>query len=297
MFKTAIKLDRNFADSYASLVDLYNTNYFLLPDTSADRNEYLQLQEAYLDTASLLDPNSAEVNYAKAALHRAKNKDDQAFHYLNEAIRINPNNDQYYAALGYFLLQQGLYEKAMPCFDKAIEINPLYKQHYFIRGAYSIALNDFDQGEKNLKKAIEIDPQNFDFRFELWFTLILNGKYHEAEKIQAQTEKDYPDDNFDYMNAVHFAVEGEKEKALALFNGTDFEACVLFYRLMNMKDEAIKLVIQIYDTEKFSNYSRYLKLKSILFDYLNSDPRFQEILAKHKKLYEENLQNYGDIDI
>ena len=34
-----------------------------------------------------------------------------------------------------------------------------------------------------------------------------------------------------------------------------------------------------------------------LFNFLHSDPRFHEILAKHKEVYEENLAKYGDIDI
>jgi hypothetical protein len=44
--------------------------------------------------------------------------------------------------------------------------------------------------------------------------------------------------------------------------------------------------------------SSYLWFKNdpIYIDF-RSDPRFQEILAIHKEIYEENLEKYGDIDI
>ncbi len=31
------------------------------------------------------------------------------------------------------------------------------------------------------------------------------------------------------------------------------------------------------------------------YDFLRDDPRFQEILAKHKEVYDENLRKYGDL--
>jgi hypothetical protein len=65
-----------------------------------------------------------------------------------------------------------------------------------------------------------------------------------------------------------------------------------------MKDEAIDHLNTIYEQDKEHKRSRYLSFKNNPFyDNLRSDPRFQEILAKHKKLYEENLAKYGDIDI
>ena len=44
--------------------------------------------------------------------------------------------------------------------------------------------------------------------------------------------------------------------------------------------------------------SRYLTyLNHPHYKILHNDPRFQELLAKHKELYEENLKKYGDIDL
>jgi hypothetical protein len=64
-----------------------------------------------------------------------------------------------------------------------------------------------------------------------------------------------------------------------------------------MKDEAINPLIKASDRKTIRDNSWYFILKTLSnFDNLRSDPRFQEILANHKKLYEENLKKYGDIE-
>ena len=70
------------------------------------------------------------------------------------------------------------------------------------------------------------------------------------------------------------------------------------FLILGMREEAIIFLIKKFEQEKANEQSRYFLLKKqARFDILRSDPRFQEILAKHKELYEENLRKYGDIDI
>jgi len=65
-----------------------------------------------------------------------------------------------------------------------------------------------------------------------------------------------------------------------------------------MRDEAINLLFETFEPQKRVDRPLYLSMKNqARFDILRSDPRFQEILAIHKEIYEENLEKYGDIDI
>ena len=49
---------------------------------------------------------------------------------------------------------------------------------------------------------------------------------------------------------------------------------------------------------KTLNGSKYLLLKNdTLYDFIRPDPRFQAILAKHKKLYDKNLEKYMDLEL
>jgi hypothetical protein len=65
-----------------------------------------------------------------------------------------------------------------------------------------------------------------------------------------------------------------------------------------MNDEFFNTINRLSELLLNRKISRYDFLKSNpSFETVRSDPRFQEILAKHKELYEENLEKYGDIDI
>jgi len=297
MFKQAIKLDPNFSDSYASLADLYNSCYFKLPDTVSEKSDYMQLQEAYIDSASQLNPNSAEVFYAKGVIHQAKNEDGEAFSSFKNAIKINPNNDYYYFGFGMFLHFKGLNNLALKCLTKAIELNPLNSLYYRYRGFWHIYLRKYDDAERDLTKALEIDD-NYINHTAYWIFLINLKKYEEAEKLLIQMETNHPDEIWNDEYALLYAVNGQKENALNTFkSGFDLDA-VWFYSILGMKDEAISILQDRIERNKKTNSSSYLFLKNnAIYDSLRSDPRFHEILAKHKEIYEENLKKYGDIDI
>jgi hypothetical protein len=68
------------------------------------------------------------------------------------------------------------------------------------------------------------------------------------------------------------------------------------YDHFKMDDEFIQYLTEDFDRLKKREESWYIWLKnSTLFDKLRSYSRFQELLAKHRKLYEENLNKYKDI--
>ena len=104
-----------------------------------------------------------------------------------------------------------------------------------------------------------------------------------------------------------YAVKGDKENALSSFNKTTFDekyeasfALAILYLLLNDQEKAIELIIEgekDYSSRGISRskYFRYLNLP--YYKILHNDPRFQEILAKHKEIYEENLEKYGDIEL
>jgi tetratricopeptide (TPR) repeat protein len=299
MYKQAIKLDPDYADSYASLADLYNTYYNRLPDTARNKSEYMQLQKAYIDTAYQLDPNSAEVNYAKGCIYNSKNENEKAFNSFKTAIKINPNSDQYYFEIGIFLMRRGCINLAIKCLGSAIEINPLIQTYYFYRGRWHLYLREYDKAEKDLIKAYEIDPNFFGIQYGYYLLFLMTKQYDEAEKSLVQMETNHPDELIANDYALLHAVKGQKEKSLNTFNSEDE---ILFpiwiYSILGIKDEAISLLQNQLDQSRKINRSRFPFLKNNAFyDNIRSDPRFQEILAKHKEIYEDNLAKYGDIDI
>ncbi len=69
------------------------------------------------------------------------------------------------------------------------------------------------------------------------------------------------------------------------------------------KDKQIIVVVSAFSgvTNQLLKLCDYTQARNekyqLVLEKIRSDPRFQEILAKHKELYEENLAKYGDLDI
>ena len=299
MFKQAIKLDSDYADSYASLADLYNTYYWKLPDTASDRSKYMELQEAYLDTAYQIDPNSAEVNYAKGCIHDSKNEYEKAFNSYKTAIKINPNSDTYYRGLGWFLAVKGLTNLAIQCYSRAININPVPSDYFLGRGTSYLALGDYAKAESDLKKAIELNPDYEEPKIAYWLVLIEMKRFEEAKENLRLLNANYTDQNFDFLQAMQYAIDGDRDRALNTLKSEDFwHHRSILYSLLGLKNEAINVLYERIEIYKKKQSTAYLFLKNLsLFENLRSDPRFQEILDIHKKIYEENLRKYGDIDL
>ncbi len=124
--------------------------------------------------------------------------------------------------------------------------------------------------------------------------LIAMKRYDEAEELLIQREKIYPNQKTNWEHALIYASKGQKERALDTYR----DKSIILYSLLGMKDEAISIGTEWSESRLLQKSSRYYFLKNHPFyDNIRSDPRFQEIQAKHKKLYEENLAKYGDMDI
>ena len=296
MFKTAIRLDPNYADSYASLADLYNLYYDILPDTASEKKKYMQLQESYIDTAYQLEPNSAEVNYAKGCIYNSKNEDEDAFNSFKTAIKLNQNKNNYYREIGFFLGNKGCTKLSIQCYNKAIDLNPLASHYYFERGMSYIELYESDKAENDFKKGIELNPKSPSIIL-YWLLLTMMQRNDEADSLLTQMENNLSDQELEFPHAIQYAIKGQKEKALNTLKSKFWSSRVLLYTILGMDNEAISVLSEMTEQFKKTNDSRYQTLKnSAIFNDLRSDPRFQEILAKHKELYEENLRKYGDID-
>ncbi len=293
MLKTAIKLDPNFSDSYASLADLYNTLYNLPSDTIHtvhERDKLLKMQEAYLDTAITLNPKSSEVMNAKSFIHWAKGEIDEAFISAKRALAFNVNNDLSYSALGYFFRDLGLTKLSIKCYDRAIRLNPIYPKYYYSRSFAHINLGQMKRAEVDYHKVKEIAP-NFPFLPNLYlYILLFKKKYTEAEK---QLNKLTLSDEKIRLRALLYAGMGEKEKALNTYK----EGNLILFSLLGMTKEAIAIMTnpeEMDDSRKTSVYDFFKN--SPFYNNIRSTPEFQTMLNREKELYEHNLEKYGDIE-
>jgi adenylate cyclase len=308
MFKKSITLDPNFADSYAALADVYNTYYNFYAQTDEERDNYWQLSESYLDTALLVNPNSAEAYYVMHYLDAAKAEEYykaedfekynhelyEQYKSLTRAIKFNANHVQAYATLGYFLQERGLDNLSIKCFNKALQLDPINYLPYVTRGRSYFRIGEYRKAEADFKIVLEKHPKARNTPYLYVELLIVQKRYKEAEKILRNIKRIYPDSNTDWEYALIFASKGQKEKVINTYKGES----TAIYSLLGMNDEAIRIGTQWCEEHLIQKSSVYYRLiNHPFYKNIRTDLRFPKLLAKHKKLYEENLEKYGDINI
>ena len=299
MFLKAIDLDPTFALSYANLADLYNTYSRTSSLNESDYQYYLQRQQIFLDRALELDSNLVEVQITKSWILQEKEKISNAFKSIRKALQLDPNNAYANATMGRFLHSRGLIELAHRYFEKAIETDPLQPMHYAWNGYCLTIQGDYQASENNLRQALQYDENHFVTVINYIFLLITSARYDQAKMMVAKYDQMYG--KYEYMMALKamlHALDGKKESALkSCPEGHDYNYFI--YSALQMNDEAIDYLNNLFRNRWAKvEESRYIELnKNPLLENLRSDPRFQEIVAKHKKLYEKNLAKYGDIDI
>jgi serine/threonine protein kinase/Flp pilus assembly protein TadD len=308
IFKKSIALDPNFADSYAALADVYNSKYYFFSDTDEERDKYWQLSETYLDTALTINPKSAEAFYVKHYLYGVKaekflkSQDYSKYEYelgesyrcLITAIKYDNNHKDALQTLGSLYSSSGLNNLAIKCFNRGLELDPLDYVTYAIRGKSYLAIGEYEKAERDFKKVLENYPRSRNTPYRYAELLIAQKRFKEAEKMLGNIKKLHPDANTDVEYALIYASRGQKEQALKIYKDENPG----IYALLNMKEEAISIGTKYSNEQLLEKNSWYNYLETNpFFDNLRSDPRFQEIVAKHKELYEENLAKYGDLDI
>jgi TolB-like protein/Tfp pilus assembly protein PilF len=196
LFKKAIELDPEFAPSYAGIADLYNSIYFMpvtLKLSEEQSKMYLELQESYIEQAYKLDANSADVLYVKGFVNWAKQDMDRTFDCFIKTLKLNPNHDRIYFALGSFLNNRGLIYRSIKMFDKGIVISPLEPTSYYALAGSFYIIGKFDKAEIDFKKAFQMEPNLLVGMREYVEFLITLKKYDEAEKMLERINTINPD--------------------------------------------------------------------------------------------------------
>ena len=217
-------------------------------------------------------------------------------HYgsLRKAIQYNPNHEYAYRHLGNFFHRRGLYLLAIKSYHKAIEVNPLDDfARSNLAGVY-FNNGEFQKAEYQYQGLLESPPHSWTLR-SYAHLLIVRQRFAEAESILVRIEKTYPKSDIRSLQALIYASQGLEQKALDTYSEND---AVGIFALLGLKDRALEALSEQSEKQLKRKESEYiLLLNNPLLNNLRSDPRFQEILMKHKKLYEENLKKYGDIDL
>ncbi|AVQ28833.1 tetratricopeptide repeat protein [Fusobacterium ulcerans] len=205
---------------------------------------------------------------------------------LNEKIRLNPNNANFYNSRGncnYFLKK---YEEAVIDYNKAIELDPNNAVYYNLRGNCNHFLKKYKEAIIDYNKAIELDPNNATY-------------YNNRGKTKYSLE-DYENAIIDYNKAIEV---NPNEEIYYIYCG------ICNYNLKNYK-EALKNfenAIQL-NPNNATYYNNRGKIKYFLEDYKKAIKDYDKALElnpyaaityKNRAESKYMLENYKDalIDI
>ena len=89
----------------------------------------------------------------------------KAIENINTAIKLNPDNSDYYIDLGNYSRNLGRYDDAEKAWSKSIELNPNYFLGYTYRAGLYDEQNRIEEASKDYKMIIKTNPKYY-FAFE-----------------------------------------------------------------------------------------------------------------------------------
>lgn len=112
---------------------------------------------AFLSNRFGISRYEADENYHKALEYYNMSNIDQAVLHMNSAITLQPRRAEYYAARGYFKLQDGLADEATTDFEQALQLNPYEVLANYGRGIIAYQNDDYAAAQDAFMKAWAAD--------------------------------------------------------------------------------------------------------------------------------------------
>jgi len=112
----------------------------------------------YLDEAIRLEPENAEAYTLRGLAHAARGESEAAKSDFDDAIRLNPEDVRAYLERARVLTCLKDYRAAAADYSKCIDINPLEPSYFTARAEAYEALQDRKKAEADYTNAIRLEP-------------------------------------------------------------------------------------------------------------------------------------------
>ncbi|KAJ7390333.1 transmembrane and TPR repeat-containing protein 1-like [Desmophyllum pertusum] len=123
-------------------------------------------------------PHNAKAHYNYANFLKDVERNTEAMHHYETALRLAPNHVSAHNNLGTLLENS---EEAMKHFSQAIKYDPYHANSYFNLGTRLASLKRLSEAEAMLKEAIRLNPSYLDAVMNTAGVLSNQGKHDEAK--------------------------------------------------------------------------------------------------------------------
>jgi len=199
-YQTAIEMNPEFRDAYISLANLYMKMGKVRRVKAVVRRMLHTIEdEETLYLSSVLLYQIGDFKGSKKLIEKAMKENntpdywivlgnvyfgmeeyDKAEECYNEALRIDPMNEEAWNNKGFLYFTQSKFDMALNCYEKAIEINPSYRQAWYNKGYTYHAMGNLSKAIYNYWMALRIDSQDEVAWNNMGNALYNLGKYMES---------------------------------------------------------------------------------------------------------------------
>ncbi|PSB41150.1 hypothetical protein C7B80_31550 [Cyanosarcina cf. burmensis CCALA 770] len=163
--------------------------------------------------------NKVALLFELGKLLSAAKEYEEAIASYDQALKINPNNNDAWHSRGYALSNVGRYEEAIASYDQALKINPNNNNAWYNRGIVLRKLERYEEAIASYDQALKINPNNNNAWNNRGVALNYLGSYEEALDSYDQALKINPDDDDAcYNRGVALDAVGRYEEAIASYN-------------------------------------------------------------------------------
>ncbi|HJS54865.1 MAG TPA: tetratricopeptide repeat protein [Chitinophagaceae bacterium] len=195
----AIALDKNLAEGYGELGDLYLYSEF----------NWKAAEETYLK-ALKLQPDNPDILYSLGGgLYFAIGRWDDAISKMKRCIELDPLKPISHLNLGNILSHAGRYDEATAYLKKALELNPQFQRAHLYLGRNYLIAGKIDLALK------EMQEENLEVFRSFGTALAYYGAGKKKEADEAlKNFMDKFQNEWNYLAAELYAYRGENDKAL-----------------------------------------------------------------------------------
>ncbi|WP_339860979.1 XrtA/PEP-CTERM system TPR-repeat protein PrsT [Paremcibacter congregatus] len=118
---------------------------------------------------------------------------DNAENYINEALRLSPQNTRVLITKAWLTALSGKLEEALDWLAQADEIVKDQRQNLSVKGELLIRQDKLDEANKVYSRLVEKFPQYPQYKMELGYTHLLKGELEIARKWISPITQQYPD--------------------------------------------------------------------------------------------------------
>jgi tetratricopeptide (TPR) repeat protein len=120
----------------------------------------------------------ADEYYRQALDAYRKNRFDNAINSLNDAILIQGNRAEFFAARGLIYLEDGVKDKAQADFEKALKLNKHEMLAHYGRGIIAYQSNNWDEALAHFSDAYKADPERPE---TLYYLALVYHRKHQHD--------------------------------------------------------------------------------------------------------------------